>query len=147
MRRMWITTFAAFIISVINQDFLPQIPEDILFTLITFVLSLVILTVVFYVAGAIVVGRQRALVSDAFVISLLGTIVSSICLLFFSPLIGWILSLVIWLLLIRHYYETGWLGALAVAILAVIVFIAVSVILSLLLAIPLILLGSLALIF
>lgn len=147
MRRMWITTFAAFIISVINQDFLPQIPGDILFTLITFVLSLVILTVVFYVAGAIVVGRQRALVSDAFVISLLGTIVSSICLLFFSPLIGWILSLVIWLLLIRHYYETGWLGALAVAILAVIVFIAVSVILSLLLAIPLILLGSLALIF
>ncbi len=144
---MWITTFAAFIISVINQDFLPQIPEDILFTLITFVLSLVILTVVFYVAGAIVVGRQRALVSDAFVISLLGTIVSSICLLFFSPLIGWILSLVIWLLLIRHYYETGWLGALAVAILAVIVFIVVSFILSLLLAIPLILLGSLALIF
>ncbi len=147
MRRMWITTFAAFIISVINQDFLPQIPEDILFTLITFVLNLVILTVVFYVAGAIVVGRQRALVSDAFVISLLGTIVSSICLLFFSPLIGWILSFIVWLLLIRHYYETGWLGALAVAILAVIVFIVVSFILSLLLAIPLILLGSLALIF
>lgn len=141
------TTFAAFISGVISQDFSSWISEDILFTLITFVLNLVILTVVFYVAGAIVVGRQRALVSDAFVISLLGTIVSSICLLFFSPLIGWILSLVIWLLLIRHYYETGWLGALAVAILAVIVFIVVSVILSLLLAIPLILLGSLAFIF
>lgn len=118
---MWITTFAAFIINFVSQDFLSQISEETLLTLIVSIVTLVVLTFVFYIAGVIVVGKQRALLSDAFVISLLGTIVNGICLLFFPPLIGLILSLFIWLLLIRHYYETGWLGAIAVGILAVIV--------------------------
>ena len=98
------------------------------------------MTAVFYIAGILVVGKERALLSDAFVISLLGSAVNSICSIFFSPLIGLILSLIVWLLLIRHYYETGFLGALAVAILAVIVFIVVVFLLSFLLAVPLILL-------
>lgn len=98
------------------------------------------MTAVFYIAGILVVGKERALLSDAFVISLLGSAVTSICSIFFSPLIGLILSLIIWLLLIRHYYETGFLGALAVAILAVIVFIVVAFLLSFLLAVPLVLL-------
>ena len=82
--------------------------------------------------------EKRALLSDAFVISLLGTILGSICTLFI-PLIGVILSFIVWLLLIRHYYETGWLGALAVAILAVIIYIVVLFILAFFLAIPLLL--------
>jgi len=113
---------------------------DLLFAVISFIINLIVMTIVFYVAGVIVVGKRRALFSDAFVISLLGTVVGNICLLFFPPLIGLILSLLIWLLLIRHYYETGWLGALAVAILAVIVYVVVLVILAILFAIPLLLL-------
>jgi len=101
------------------------------------------MTIVFYVAGVIVVGKRRALFSDAFVISLLGTVVGNICVLFFPPIIGLILSLLIWLLLIRHYYETGWLGALAVAVLAVIISVVVFVILAFLLAIPFLLLAGL----
>ena len=94
------------------------------------------MTIVFYAAGAIVVGKRRALFSDAFVISLLGTVVSNICSLFFPPVIGLILSLIVWLLLIKRYYETGWLGALAVSILAVIIYMMVWVILAVLFAIP-----------
>jgi len=91
-----------------------------------------------------VVGGRRALFSDAFLISLLGTIVGNICLLFFPPVIGLILSLVVWLLLIRHYYETGWLGALAVAILAVIIFVVILFILGLILGVTILLFESLA---
>ena len=96
-----------------------------MFGIILFIMNLIIMTIVFYVAGVIVVGKRRALLSDAFVISLLGTVVGNICLLFFPTIIGLLLSLLVWLLLIRHYYETGWLGALAVAILAVIIFVVV----------------------
>ena len=117
---------------------------EITFAIILFIMNLIILTVVFYVAGVIVVGKRRALFSDAFVISLLGTVVGNICLFFFSPLIGLFLSLIVWLLLIRHYYETGWLGALAVAILAVIIFVVVLLILGLILGVTILLLGSLA---
>jgi len=120
-----------------------QIGEvELLSAVILFVINLIVMTIVFYVAGIIVVGKRRALFSDAFVISLLGTVVGNISMLFFPPLIGLLLSLLIWLLLIRHYYETGWLGALAVAVLAVIIYVVVFIILAILLAIPLILLAG-----
>lgn len=106
-----------------------------MFALTAFIVNLIVMTGVFYVAGVMVVGKKRALLSDAFVISLLGTILGTICTLFI-PLIGAIVSFIVWLLLIRHYYETGWLGALAVAILAVIIYLVILFILAFFLAIP-----------
>jgi len=131
---------ASFAVNLIGKE----LTESLVGQLLNFVLGLLVLTIVFYIAGRAVVGKKRALFSDAFVISLLGTIVANIVSLFMpsAPLIGLILSLVIWLLLIRHYYETGWLGALAVAVLAVIVYVAIWFILFLLLAIPFLLLGG-----
>ena len=111
--------------------------------MVSFIVNLLVMTIVFYVAGIIVVGKRRALFSDALVISLLGTVVGNICLLFFPPVIGLLLSLIVWLLLIRRYYETGWLGALAVAILAVIIYVVVLVILAFLFAIPFLLFAGL----
>lgn len=117
---------------------------ELLFAVILFIIHLIVMTIVFYVAGVIVVGKRRALFSDAFVISLLGTVVGNICALFFPSIIGLILSLLIWLLLIRHYYETGWLGALAVSVLAAIIYVVVWVILAFLFAIPFLLFAGLA---
>ena len=133
------------LIDFIGGDWWLQIlgETELFFTVILFIIHLIVMTVVFYVAGVIVVGGRRALFSDAFVISLLGTVVGNICSLFFPPLIGLILSLFIWLLLIRRYYETGWLEALAVAILAVIIYVVVWVILAFLLAIPFLLFAGL----
>jgi hypothetical protein len=123
-----------------------QIETDMLTgRLFTFIIDLIVLSLVFYIAGRIVVGGKKALFSDAFVISLLGTIVMNVCLYFFHPLVGAILSLVVWLLLIRHYYETGWLGAIAVGIMAVIVSIVIAILLGILLGISLLLLGSFSL--
>lgn len=130
---------AAFAVNLIGQE----LTEPVVGQLINFVLGLIILTIVFYVAGRAVVGGKRALFSDAFVISLLGTIVANVVSFFIEQsLIGLMLSLIIWLLLIKHYYETGWLGALAVAILAVVVYIAIWFVLFLLLAIPFLLVGG-----
>jgi hypothetical protein len=107
----------------------------------TFIVSLIVLTIIFYIAGRVVVGEKKALFSDAFVISLLGTIVMNVCLSFFHPLVGAILSLIVWLLLIRHYYETGWLGAIAVGLMAVIVSIVIAILLGIILGFSLLLLG------
>jgi len=101
--------------------------------LIKFVINLIVLIVVFYVAGRVVVGKKRAKFGDAFVISLFGTLTGTILNLFIPYWLGAILSLIVWLLLIRHFYETGWLGALAVGILAVIVMIVVGFLLEILL--------------
>lgn len=111
------------------------IPEDIrpVFLLVLFFVDLLVLSFVLYLAGLIVVGKKRALWTDAFVISLLGTVLSTLFLMFVPyPLLPLVLSIVVWLLLIKRLYETGWLGSIAVGILAVVIYLAVAVILALL---------------
>jgi hypothetical protein len=136
VRCMEIPAFVTAIAGFAAENGLGQIPEEhrLLYSVIAIIVNMIILTVVFYIAGAIVVGKRRALLSDAFVIALLGTAVSGICNYFFSPIIGAVLSLLVWLLLIRRYYETGWLGALAVGILAMIIAVVVSIVVLFILA-------------
>jgi hypothetical protein len=131
---------SAFAVRLIGQE----LTEQLVGQLVNFVIGLIILTIVFYIAGRAVVGKKRALFSDAFVISLLGTTVAIVVGFFMPdmPLISLILSLIVWLLLIKRYYETGWLGALAVAILAVIIYVVVGLILFLILEIPFLLIGG-----
>jgi len=125
--------------------------ETLVEPLLSFIVLLIIPTIIFYIAGRVVVGKKRALLRDAFVISLLGIIVMYVCLTFFASAyvfglsVGAILSLIVWLLLIRHYYETGWLGAIAVGIMAVIISIVILIILGSLLKISITLLGSFSL--
>ena len=118
--------------------------KGLLFTLLSLAVNLVVMVTVFYVAGVLVVGKRRAFFSDAFVISLLGTVVGNVCLIFFPPLVGLVLSFFVWLLLIRYYYETEWFGSFAVAILALVVYSVIWIILSILLGIPLLLFAGLA---
>jgi len=110
------------------------IPETLrlIFFLAVFLVSLLVLSVVLYLAGLIVVGKKRALLTDAFIISLLGTILSNLFFMFISyPLVPLLLSIIVWLLLIKRLYETGWLGAIAVGVLAVMIYLAIAIILAL----------------
>ncbi len=115
----------------------------ILVAIAVFLIQVLILSVVIYIAGLMVVGGRKATFGDAFKISLLGTVLGGLvyaAISFFVPLVGLIVYILIWLALIRQYFETGWLNALAIGILAVIVWIALIIIVGLILAIPLTLL-------
>jgi hypothetical protein len=110
------------------------IREDlrIIFVLALFFVNLLILAVVLYLAGLVVVGKKRALLSDAFIISLIGTVLSTLFFMFIPySLLALALSIIVWLLVIKRLYETRWLGAIAVGILAMIIFLAVTVLLAL----------------
>jgi len=110
------------------------IREDlrVIFLLVLFLVNLLILAVVLYLAGLVVVGRKRALLSDAFIISLLGTVLSTVFFMFIPyRLLALFLGIITWLLLIKRLYETGWIGAIGVGILAIIIFLAVTVLLAL----------------
>ncbi|MEM1552072.1 MAG: hypothetical protein QXS01_04130 [Candidatus Bathyarchaeia archaeon] len=109
------------------------LPEELvlIFAIVWFFLSLFVLAVVLYIAGLIVVGRKRALLSDAFIISLLGTVLTTLFAIFIPyPLITLILSLLVWLILIKRLFETGWLGAIAVGILAIVIYLVLLVLLA-----------------
>jgi hypothetical protein len=110
------------------------IPEGVrlIFSLALFFINLFALAVVLYLAGLVVVGRKRALSSDAFIISLLGTVLSTVFFMFIPyRLIALLLSIVTWLLLIKRFYETGWLGAIGVGILTMIIFLVITILLAL----------------
>ena len=115
----------------------------ILVAIAVFLIHVLILSVVIYIAGLMVVGGRKATFGDAFKISLLGTVLGGLiytAISFFVPLLGLIVYVLIWLALIKQYFETGWLNALAIGILAVIVWIALIIIVGLILAVPLTLL-------
>jgi len=106
---------------------------ELLFFALSFAIIFAVLSVVFYLAGTVVVGRSRAKFKDAFAISVLGTLVLIVCLSVFSLEVAMVFSLVAWLLLVRHYYETGILGSIAVGLTSVIVAAAILFILNMLL--------------
>jgi hypothetical protein len=106
------------------------IPEAfrLVFTLTLFFASLLVLAGVLYLAGLVVVGRKRTLFGEAAVISLVGTVLSVVFFMFVPyGLLALFLSIVVWLLLIKRFYKTGWFGAIAVGILALVVFLVVVI--------------------
>ena len=118
-----------------GESWWEMIPEGLrlVFSLALFFVNLLVLAVVLYLAGLVVVGKKRAILSDAFIISFLGTVLSTLFFMFISyHWVALVLSIVVWLLLVKRLYETGWLGATAVGILAIIIFLAITVLLALL---------------
>jgi hypothetical protein len=110
------------------------IREDfrLIFSLTLFFVNLLILTIVLYLAGLVIIGKKRALLTDAFLISLLGTALSTVFFIFIPyRLLALFLSTVTWLLLIKRLYKTVWIGAIGVGILAIAMFLAVAVLLAL----------------
>jgi hypothetical protein len=110
------------------------IREDfrLIFSLTLFFVNLLVLTIILYLAGLVVVGKKRALLTNAFIISLLGTVLSTVFFMFIPyRLLALLLSIILWLLLIKRLYETRWIGAIGVGILAIIIFLAVTVLLAL----------------
>lgn len=106
---------------------------ELLFLIISFAIIFAVLSVIFYLAGTVVVGRSRARFKDAFAISVLGTLVLIVCLSVFSLEVAMVLSLVAWLLLVRHYYETGILGSIAVGLMSVIIAVVILFLLNVIL--------------
>ena len=135
MRHQLIAVFTQLVLASAKQDWQWGIREGLtlLFALALFVIELLVLAVVLYLAGLIVVGKKRALLSDAFTIALLGTVLSTLFIILLPNLLTVILSIIVWLILIKRLFETGWLGAIAVGILAIIIYLAVLVLVALVL--------------
>jgi len=96
--------------------------------LILFIIYLLIIGFVLWLAGEIVVGK-RVTFGEALSVAGIGTFLVGASLAFLG-LIGVLLGLLIFLLLVKHYFRTGWLGAIGVAIMAVIVGVVLTFILG-----------------
>jgi hypothetical protein len=96
------------------------------------VIPTIVLSPVLWLAGRTLVGREKAKFTDAVWIVLIGTVFGSIFSAFFTGIIASIIQLVVWLALVKHFFDCGWLMAFVISIIAVVIFIVIAVLLGLL---------------
>jgi len=103
--------------------------------LVTLVISLIIIGGVIYIAGRIVVGGKATFgssISIALLGIILGTVVSIVL-----PVFGWLVALLVWLYLIKRFFDCGWLASIGIGLLSVVVWIVMWIILAVLIGISL----------
>lgn len=98
--------------------------------LIQVVVSTVILAPVLWLAGRTLVGKDKAKFLDAVWIVLLGTVIGAVVGALIGGLIAAVIMFIVWLALIKHFFDCGWLKAFAIAIITVIIFVVIVAILA-----------------
>jgi len=101
-------------------------------TLIITIVSIIILSPALWLVGRSLVGKDKAKFTDAILIVAIGTLVGAVLGALVSGMISWIVMVVVWLGLIKHFFDCGWFKALLVAIVTIVVFIIIGVVLALL---------------
>lgn len=94
------------------------------------IVGVIVVSPVLWLAGRAMVGNEKAKFTDAVWIVTLGIIVGSMLGVFVHGLLGFVASLILWLVLIRHFFDTGWLKALVIAVVALIVFAIIAAVLA-----------------
>ena len=110
---------------------------DILGLLIQIIVSTIIIAPILWLVGRALAGKDKAKFTDAIWIVVLGTVIGAVV---GAVASGWgwlgpIIMIIVWLALIKHFFDCGWLKALVIAIIAVIIFVIIFFILIAILAI------------
>jgi hypothetical protein len=104
---------------------------DFVALLIEIVVGVIIIAPILWLAGRALAGKEKAKFTDAIWIVVLGIVIGALVG-FFN--LGWIIAslimFIVWLALIKHFFDCGWLKALAIAIIAVIIFIVIIAVLA-----------------
>jgi hypothetical protein len=99
--------------------------------IVTIVVNIIFISPILWISGRLLVGGQKAKFTDALWIVILGTVISSIFGFFFQGIIASLILFVILLGLVKHFFDCGWLKALAISIIAAIIYIVIAAILVL----------------
>lgn len=96
------------------------------------IVNLIILSPVLWISGRLLAGKDKARFLDAVWIAILGTVIADVLGIFIVGIIASIIVLFIWIALIKHFFDCGWLKAIAIGIIAILVLIVIAFILALL---------------
>ena len=74
---------------------------------IQMVVSTVIISPILWLSGRAIVGKEKARFLDAVWIVILGTVIGGIFGWLFTGIIAAIIQLIIWVALVKHFFDTG----------------------------------------
>jgi hypothetical protein len=103
---------------------------DLIALLIQIVVGVIIIAPILWLAGRALAGKDKAKFTDAIWIVVLGTVIGAVVGAFVGGLIAALIMFIIWLALIKHFFDCGWLKALVIAIVAVIIFMIIVAVLA-----------------
>jgi len=98
---------------------------------VNIIINIIVISPFLWISGRALVGKEKARFSDAVLTVILGTIIGSLFGIFFHGFAASIVQLILWLALVKHFFECRWLQALAISILSVVIFAGVAVTLGL----------------
>lgn len=104
---------------------------DLVGLLIQIVIAIIIIAPILWLVGRAIAGKQNAKFTDAIWIVVLGIVIGSIVGWLIGGIISSIIMFFVWLALIKHFFDCGWIKAFAIALVAVIVFVIIVFILAL----------------
>lgn len=108
---------------------------DLVGIIIQIIIGTVLLSPALWISGRLIAGKDKAKFTDALWIVFLGTIINTVVGAFFGNLIATIILLIIWLALIKHFFDCGWIKAIIIAVVAVVIFAVVIALLAIIFAI------------
>jgi len=108
---------------------------DLIGTLIQIAIGTILLSPALWISGRLIAGKDKAKFTDALWIAFLGIIINTVVGAFIGNIIATIILMIIWLALIKHFFDCGWIKAFVIAIVAVVIFAIVIAILAIILAI------------
>jgi len=99
-------------------------------TIIEIIVGIIIVSPVLWLVGRAMVGGAKAKFTDAIWIVVLGIIINTILGTFVHGAIGFIVTLIVWVALIKHFFDAGWGKAIVIGIVAIIVLIIIAFVLA-----------------
>ena len=91
----------------------------------TIIVGIIVQAPALWLAGRFIVGSERAKFMDAVWITVLGSVLNAAIAMFVGGELAGLVQLVAYLYLVKKYYETGWVKAFIVSILAVVILVVV----------------------
>jgi hypothetical protein len=100
--------------------------------LIDLIVKIIVLAPAFWLAGRVLAGKDKAKFIDSVWIVILGTLIGGIFSFFeIIGIIALVIQLIVWLGLVKHFFDTDWIRAFIISVLAIIIIIVVGFILGL----------------
>jgi hypothetical protein len=105
---------------------------DLTSVIIQIIAGVIIVSPILWLVGRAMVGGAKARFMDAVWIVVLGVIINTVLGAFLSGAVGFIVTLVVWVALIKHFFDASWGKAILIGIVAIVVLVIVAFVLALL---------------
>ncbi len=96
------------------------------------IIEVILISPVLWISGRMLVGGKKAKFTDAIWIVSLGAVARAIIGAYTIGILGSLIELIVWLFLVKHFFDCGWIKALVISIVAVVISVVIIIVLGVL---------------